>query len=283
MANLLVVAELDREGVPRPTTLEVLGQARRISTELGCTLHVLAVVPDSTDREALAQTLTQHGADRICVGTHAHAGELRWDIVGEALQTLCERITPKLLLMGDTVEADEVAARIAARMGAALLRGALVEIEGGGLVLWQGERTLRRSGELEFPVVATLPAGRYGQVASIAPAGDEAELHLLPSAKVNGVELVGANAHADVVIVADADHKHLADKLLEAIGGRVISADEVADAQLAVCLTASDKVKARVRIAVGVKDAKAQFALSGDPQDAIGALVEALAKVPCAS
>ncbi len=42
MANILVVVEL-WQGEPLPVCLEVLGQARRVATELGATLY--AIVP----------------------------------------------------------------------------------------------------------------------------------------------------------------------------------------------------------------------------------------------
>src|SRR6185369_12080943 len=91
MTNMLVMMELNRAGRCKPSSLETLGQARLLATQLGATLHVLAITSSDAQQDALATELSHHGADRVVLGMHARAGELRWDTHGALLTQLCER------------------------------------------------------------------------------------------------------------------------------------------------------------------------------------------------
>ena len=102
-------------------SLEVLGQARRLSTELGATLYAVVALPraPSWSDDDLVATLAAHGADKVVIATDETLGgggeELRWGTHGAALAAVCDLLSPSLLLFGATPTAREVAARAAAR------------------------------------------------------------------------------------------------------------------------------------------------------------------------
>ncbi len=123
MANVLCVIELSM-GRALPLSLEVLGQARRLSTELGATLYAVVALPRAPgwSDDDLVATLAAHGADKVVVATDETLDgneELRWGTHGAALSAVCDLLSPSLLLFGLTPCAREVAARAAARLGAA--------------------------------------------------------------------------------------------------------------------------------------------------------------------
>ena len=184
MANVLCVIEL-LQGRALPVSLEVLGQARRVSTQLGATLYAVVALPraPSWSDDDVVSTLAAHGADKVVIATdetlHQHGGgeELRWGTHGAALAAVCDSLSPSLLLFGATPTAREVAARAAARIGAAFLHEAWLEAREGELALFEGAGNDARTldGELEFAVVATVPAGRY----TPAVGDDEAEVEVV--------------------------------------------------------------------------------------------------------
>ncbi len=179
MANIICVIELHQHHA-LPISLEVLGQGRRIATALGASLY--AVVPithaPKAGEDGFIDELAQHGADKVILltgeGTAPPDGErtdtLRWGSYGVALCAVADALPPMLLLIGATLGGRDLAPRVAARLGAAYLSEAWIELENNILGLWEGSGASARGldGDLEFPVVATIPPGRY------APAkGDE--------------------------------------------------------------------------------------------------------------
>jgi electron transfer flavoprotein alpha subunit len=267
VANVVVVVEVQR-GRPLPVSLETLGQARRLSTQLGATLYAvlpLAEAPQYGDDDLIAE-LARHGADKVVVVTDAALGGragLRWDTHGPALASVNELVPASILLFGATAGAREVAARLAARLGAAYLAEAWLEIEEDRLTLWEGSGENARSldGDLEFPVVATVPPGRY------APgAGDEeAEVEVVPvGARPAGFEDLGVEPAPTARVVAEGSDEAAA-KLAAALGGEVRSGEGTA--MLAVSLGPGfDGLVAEARVALGdgVCRADAHYALDGD-------------------
>jgi electron transfer flavoprotein len=165
VANLLVVIELVGDHV-HPASLEVLGQARRIGSALGATVFALlpcAVAPGYREDDFIA-VLSRGGADKVLLAcSEGFAGPARWSTQGPLIASVCAQLPPTLLLLADTDAGRELGARAAARLGAALLADAWVEVDDGGLALFDGsgERARRLEGELDFPVVARVPSGRY--------------------------------------------------------------------------------------------------------------------------
>src|SRR3954469_24062788 len=159
MANVLVVIELS-EGKAMPVCLEALGQARRLSTHLGATLYAvvpMAQAPSYGEDDLIAQ-LAQHGADKVVLVTDESLGgasdPMRWGTHGPAIAMVSDMLPPSLLLFGATPGGREMGPRAAARMGAAFLSEAWVEMQDAKIQLWEGSgaeaRAIVTDGDLEF-------------------------------------------------------------------------------------------------------------------------------------
>ncbi|MCU1282928.1 MAG: electron transfer flavoprotein, alpha subunit [bacterium] len=281
MANLLCVVEL-LQGRALPVSLEVLGQSRRLATELGATLYAVVALPraPSWSDDDLVSTLAAHGADKVVIATDETLGggeELRWGTHGAALAAVCDLLSPSLLLFGATPTAREVAARAAARIGAAFLHEAWVEAADGELVLFEGSGAEARTleGELEFAVVATVPAGRY----TTALGDDEAEVEVVATSG-RGADFDEIGSEADTrppaaVLVGD-EARAAGESLARALGGEI--ADGRIDARLAIslgppCPASGAAVERRVRLGGSGSD-DADYVVAGDP----AALAEAFAR-----
>jgi hypothetical protein len=281
VANVLCIVEL-LQGRALPVSLEVLGQARRVSTELGATLYAVVALPraPSWSDDDLVATLAAHGADKVVIVTDETLDggeELRWGTHGAALSAVCDLLSPSLLLFGATPTAREVAARAAARIGAAFLHEAFIATREGKLTLAEGSGSHARGieGELEFAVVATVPPGRYG----IATGDDEAEVEVVAtSGRAPDFEEVGweGDPRPRAVVLADASTRAPAEKVAKALGG-VVADDNRVGARLAVtlgppCPAAERRVRLGGDSSEPVRDS--HYTVAGDP----AFLAEALAR-----
>jgi electron transfer flavoprotein alpha subunit len=114
--DIWVVAELGADGQASPLSLEILGGARMMADGLGCYVH--AVVMGAGLGEVAPQLIAA-GADRAHVADDpalAYA-DARCKVLGDLLASR----PPEVLLFGATRLADDVAPRIAQRLGAGLL------------------------------------------------------------------------------------------------------------------------------------------------------------------
>jgi len=283
VANILVVIEL-REGKVLPVCLETLGQGRRLSTDLGATLYAVVPLPRAPryGEDDLIAQLQRHGADKVVMVTdEALAGVsdgMRWGAHGHAIGLASDMLPPSLLLFGATPGAREVAPRAAARMGAAYLPDAWVESRAGALAVFEGEGQEARTldGDLEFPVVATVPPGRYQPVLG----EDEAEVEVLSvSGRALDFEELGWELYPQgKPLVLDGGG---AQALAEALGG---SAAPGVDGQSAPRLVVSlgpslSGIEAQIRVSIGEAAGSvsaAHYALVGTPDETAQALARAL-------
>jgi electron transfer flavoprotein len=275
VANVLCVIEL-LQGKALPVSLEVLGQARRLSTDLGATLYAVVALPraPSWSDDDLVATLAAHGADKVVIATDETLDggeELRWGTHGAALAAVCDLLSPSLLLFGATPTAREVAARAAARIGAAFLHEAWLESDDGKLALFEGAgddaRTL--DGELEFAVVATVPAGRY----TVSVGDDEAEVEVVATSG-RGADFDELGWEADprprAMVLAEDGACTSAERLAKALGGVV----DGGGARLSVTLgPPSPAAERRVRLGDGDDG---DYAVRGEPTKLADALARAL-------
>jgi electron transfer flavoprotein alpha subunit len=280
MANVLVVIELS-DGKALPVCLETLGQGRRVSTHLGATLYAvvpMAHAPSYGEDDLIAQ-LAQHGADKVVLVTDESLGgasdTMRWGTHGAAIAMVCDMLPPSLLLFGATPGGREVAPRAAARMGAAFLAEAWLEVRNDQLALWEGSGAEARAldGELEFSVVATVPAGRYTQ----AHGDDEAEVEVVAtSGRAADFDELGweADPQGSALVVAGEAQTGAAKPLAEALG--VAVAPRPVPSRLVISLGPSlDGVRAQARVALG-EVAGADYQLAGDPTELAKKLAEAV-------
>jgi electron transfer flavoprotein alpha subunit len=295
VANVLCVVELN-EGRALPVCLEVLGQARRLSTSLGATLY--AVVPlgraPRYGEDDIIAVLGRHGADKVILVTDEALGDraaaMRWGSHGPAIVTITEALPPSLVLFGATAGARDVAPRIAARLGAAYLHDAWVELDGGdaGLALWEdtgdgGEaRALPLPDGLEFPVVATIPPGRY----EIAQGAEDVEVEIVPvGAHATDFDELGwqADPRGRAAVYAPQAHEAARAALSEALGGG--DGRNVNEAvRLLISLDGeapSSPLRADVRVAIGsaAETSAAHYALVGDAGAGATALATAIGRI----
>jgi len=283
VANLFVVVELVGER-PHPGSLEVLGQARRVGSALGATVYAVAPCAHApgSGGDDLIDALSRHGADKVLLAVSpSHAGPMRWGSHGAAVLVACATMQPLLLLLADTHAARDLAPRLAARLGAAYLGDASVEIAGEGVALWDGagEQARRLDGELDYTVVAAIPPGRYEP----AHGDDEAEIELLETPPFPGPDFtelseapVDSAPRARVIGAGPA-----ADELAAALGG-IVGGSEREPVALAVTLDGGPiDERADVRVALGRgagERACVHYAVDGDPDELARALARGVAR-----
>jgi hypothetical protein len=272
VANIFCIIEM-RAGRPLPVSLEVLGQARRVATTLGATLYgvvSLATTPRPGEDEFLEE-LGRHGADKVLLlvdetlGEHAEV--MRWGTHGVAVAQVAELLPPALILVGATRGGRDVAPRLAARMGAAFLHEAWIDLRGEQLLLWEGQRGLE--GDLEFPVVATIPPGRY----DIAHGDEEIEVEVVQiTARNSDFDELGWEADPEgrpLVLGPDAQAATLA----EALRGVT---RQPAEGVPRLCVTLGPSCPAaEVRVGIGVTEG-VHYALEGSPDGAATAVASAI-------
>lgn len=182
MANFLVIVELV-DGKVAPSALEILGQARRIGTQLGATVFALLAMPQPDDErlDELGTVLGAHGADRVIAvttraqETRASDVDQHWSTMGAQIVSIVEAVPPRLVMFAMTPASREVAPRLAARLSAGYAHDGWFEIIDGHLVA--GESGCAFAADLDFPVVMTIGAGRYARATASCPI----EVDLLPA------------------------------------------------------------------------------------------------------
>ncbi len=136
MATVWAYAELGPEGV-HPTALEALTKARTLADEVAA----VALGPGATDTAAL---LGEHGAGRVYASDDRVFAEHLAQPAVHALEALVDRHHPNLILFPMTYDSRDVAARLQARLGTALMSNvtevmapdrAQTQIWGGGTVV----------------------------------------------------------------------------------------------------------------------------------------------------
>jgi hypothetical protein len=281
VANILCVIEV-AAGQARPVCLETLGQARRIATHLGATVYAIVPLPKAPKftEDDLISVLSKHGADKVVMVTdealEGSASSMRWGTHGVAIAAASDLLPPSLLLFGATAGAREVAARAAARLGAAYLPEAFLDLVADKLVAWHGSGA-RLEGDLEFPVVATIPPGRYLP----AEGDDEAEVEVISAAgRAPDFEELGPDGEAPpaLVLSSDGPERAAAAALALALGGEVsLDGGGRGEAPLVLSLgPACDGVVAEVRVGLGREPAGVHYAVEGDPEELARALAQAV-------
>ena len=112
--DVLVIVQFSEKGVAK-ASLEALGLARDLAAGQGG--EVLAAVLGKGG-EALAPALAAHGADRILVSGDPNLTPFSAEAHAEVLAVEIERLAPRVVVMGNTLRARDLAGRLSARLSA---------------------------------------------------------------------------------------------------------------------------------------------------------------------
>jgi len=115
--NIWVVAE-SAGGALLPSTLEAMGQARDLADQIGA--YVFAVLIGH-QVEALGQELIEYGAERVLVAEDAALAEYQPESGVHVLADLVDRFRPEILLLSATPLGNDLAPRLAQRLGTGLI------------------------------------------------------------------------------------------------------------------------------------------------------------------
>jgi len=112
----VVASPLD--GAVAPVALEALGAARTLADSLGAYVYGVLLGEDVTD---LAQSLYQAGADGVRVADHPSLARFALEPYLKVLSALFEEEQPEVVLFGATEAGQQLAARLAQRLGGGLI------------------------------------------------------------------------------------------------------------------------------------------------------------------
>ena len=112
----VVASPLD--GAVAPVTLEALGAARTLADSLGAYVYGVLLGEDVTD---LAQSLYQAGADGVRVADHPSLARFALEPYLKVLSDLFEEEQPEVVLFGATEAGQQLASRLAQRLGGGLI------------------------------------------------------------------------------------------------------------------------------------------------------------------
>ncbi len=238
--DIWVVAEAE-DGILTPVSLEMVGKAREMAAALGA--YVQAVLLGE-GLESLAQELIQRGADGVYLADDPRLAEYHLETYAQVLSDLFQEQKPEIILFGATELGQELAPRLAQRLGTGLISDCLaLSIDETERVLvarhpvYDGEYFHVSAFLGAKPQMATVRPGafrlpfadeyRYGEVEEIAVSldGIEGQVKVLStSAEEARPEVPLSKAR---VIVAggrglgDAEGFALVEELAEALGGQV--------------------------------------------------------------
>lgn len=122
--DLLIYAEHD-DGKPKRTALEMVSRAAELTAEGGGTVHVVIL---GRGARAAVERLVLHGADVVHVGEDSAFDDYLTDPHVDSLAGLIESTGVATVLLADTGDSKDIAARLAARLGAALV-SAVVDLQ----------------------------------------------------------------------------------------------------------------------------------------------------------
>jgi len=108
-----IIAE-QRHGKLNPVSLELLGEARQLASELN--QEVAALLLGNNDVASMSETLIQHGANRVLLVRHPELQEYRTNVYTDTIETIVRSRQPNILLIGATLLGRDLAPRLARRL-----------------------------------------------------------------------------------------------------------------------------------------------------------------------
>lgn len=128
--SVIAIAE-QRDGAFRKVTFEAVSQGRRLADSLGTDLAALVL---GSGIEAIAAELGAYGADKILAVDHAALAEYMTDTYVNATAAVIGREDVQVVILGGSTQGKDLAARLSARLNAALAMDCVaVEIDNGNV------------------------------------------------------------------------------------------------------------------------------------------------------
>lgn len=238
--HIWVVAQ-SVEGMPVPASLEAMGQARDLADQLG--VHVYAVLIGH-HVAAAAEALIGHGADWVLVADDASLSTYQPGPYAALLAHTVEDRRPEIILFSATSLGNDLAPRLAQRLGTGLISHCTrVELDMaerllvGTCPVLGGEMTHTLACPVSRPQIATLEPGHFrtpyhdsyrsGDIQHLELVNLDLEPELTWSELDTALELPTVGLlEASVVVgvgrgIGDLDGLALAARLAEALGGVV--------------------------------------------------------------
>jgi electron transfer flavoprotein alpha subunit len=242
MPGILTFAE-QREGAPRRAALEAVSEARRLADVAGVKVASVALGPGA---RTAATDLAAFGADRVHAFDDAALDSYATEAYARALAQVIEQEKPTVVLVPFTAVGKDLAPRVAAKLGAALVSDcvSLVFKEGSlearrPIYAGKAFATVRCEGE---PQMATLrpnvfalgprDGGRQAEVIEgKVDTRSQARITAVAASSEGKVEL----SEAQVIVsggrgLKGPEHFHLVQELGQAFGAAVGASRAVVDA-----------------------------------------------------
>ena len=241
-SSILVVGEVG-EGALAPITAEMLGAARRLSSDgsVGCALIGSGV-------ESSAQSAIALGADEVFVVDDAALADYNTDTYLQAMLKIAEQASAPVILFGQTNLGRDLAPRLAFRLETGVIMDTIeLEMEGGRL---QGTRPCYGGNARAVnvvnadPQVATVRAksqepaiedsSRQGQVTSVDAAIDQSAIRVTVTGR-SGISAEGVRLEdADIVVsggrgLGGPEHFDVIEELAAVLGAAVGASRAVCD------------------------------------------------------
>ena len=162
--GVFVFAEWAREGI-HPVTYELLNEGRRLADELGVPLGAIFLGPP--EARALAEGLTEYGADLVFLALDQGLSSLKDDLATEIIVQILERERPEVMLFSATSRGQALAPRVAGKMKLGLTAHCIAfEIRPEDRVLIQirpsfGENVMAKIISRTRPQMATVRPGVF--------------------------------------------------------------------------------------------------------------------------
>ena len=157
--TILVYLETAEDQVIK-VSLEALNAARQLAAKTG--KNVTAVLIGSA---AAAGAAAAYGADEV---VHVAADSYQADRYTEILTTLYQRAEASALLLGSGRDGKELAARVAARVGAGCVTDAMALAEDGSWVRSVYGGSLQENVDAGASAVVTVRSGTFGKPEEVA-------------------------------------------------------------------------------------------------------------------
>jgi electron transfer flavoprotein alpha subunit len=242
MPGILTFAE-QRDGAPRRSALEVVSEARRLADAAGVKVGSVALGPGA---RAAATELGALGADHVHVFEDAALGSYATEAYARALAQVIEQEKPTVVLVPFTAVGKDLAPRVAAKLGAALVSDCVsLALKGGSLEarrpVYAGKAfaTVRCEGEPQMatlrPNVFALGPRDGGRPAEVIEGRvditSRARITAITASSEGKVEL----SEAQVIVsggrgLKGPEHFHLVQELGQAFGAAVGASRAVVDA-----------------------------------------------------